>query len=99
MRKNAPPFGYIPGIAHIYAIPGVYSNTAKWAEIWVKWALNIGLCRLIGVGITLEQKFHKKCPQMNKEKKIVKIFFPESGIPDPDFPGFTLHKFRIFEFF
>ena len=35
---------------------------------------------------------------MNKEKN-AKKFFPESGIPDPDFPGHTLYEFRIFGYF
>ena len=58
LRKNAPPNGYIPVIAHIYAIPRMYTNTAKWAEIGVKWAYKSGpMQAFFGRNYFLEQNY------------------------------------------
>ena len=58
LRKNAPPNGYFPVIAHIYAIPRIYTNTAKWAEIGVKWAYKSGpMQAFFGRNHFLEQNY------------------------------------------
>ena len=41
-------------------------------------------------------KISQEMSTNEQRKKNLNFFFPESGIPDPDFPGFTIYEFRIF---
>ena len=45
---------------------------------------------LFGVGITSEQSISPKKIHKLKMENNCQIFLPESGIPDSDFPGFTV---------
>ena len=59
----------------------------------------LGLCRPLGELFALDKIYLTRNVQKWTRKKIVKICFPESGISDPDFPGFTIYEFRIFWIF
>ena len=63
------------------------------------WHITLGLCRPLGELITLDKIYLTRNVRKWIRKKIVKNFFPESGIPDPVFPGQTLYEFRFLGIF